>query len=150
MGEDKATKKTSKEFRKKKKITSIEQNSLNHRDDLISDDNRHGISDVGESLSSSEDKSNTDIWNIDHIFSAKDIINIKNNTHVCQGKLCKLRVCSKWVCKRTGDVWYSCRDCQESEFNLDGWPIFEKLAAHVAKDKHHMSIIDKFCSKYCG
>ena len=87
------------------------------------------------------------VWNIVQVFNVDEIVNnYRNRTHPCQGNQCKLPACSKWLYKQTGEVWYSCRDCQEREFHLDGWPMFEKTSIDVANDEAHMACINHYCS----
>ena len=87
------------------------------------------------------------VWNIVQVFSVDEIVNNYNNrSYPCQGNQCKLPACCKWLYKRTGEVWYSCRDCQESEFNMGGWPMYEKTSIDVANDEAHMTCINRYCS----
>jgi len=130
---------------------STAQGSLK-RDDSYEDSHSKHHGDKSRSLSHTiNDDRLVNVWNIVQVFSV-DMIksNYFNRTHPCQGNGCKLPACCKWLYKRTGEVWYSCRDCQESEFNLDGWPMFEKVSIDVSRDEAHMFVINNYCSaKYC-
>ena len=122
------------------------------RDDSYDDSHSKHHGDKSSSLSHPiNDDRLVNVWNIFQVFSVDKIkSNYFNRTHPCQGNGCKLPACCKWLYKRTGEVWYSCRDCQESKFNLDGWPMFEKVSIDVSRDEAHMFVINNYCSaKYC-
>ena len=130
---------------------AIDQGSLKRDDRYKYSKSKHHADRSSSLTHPINDDQLVNIWNIVQVFSVDEIkSNYFNRTHPCQGNGCKLPACCKWLYKRTGDVWYSCRDCQEPEFNLDGWPMFEKVSIDVSRDEAHMFVINNYCSaKYC-
>ena len=108
--------------------TATDQGSLK-RDDSYEDSHskHHGCKSSSLSHPIDDDRL-VNVLNIVKVFSVDEI---KSNYFNRQGNGHKLPACCKWLNKRTGEVWYSCRDCQEPEFNLDGWPMFEKVSIDV-------------------
>lgn len=80
-------------------------------------------------------------WELKEILSSESIT---TKSIKCHTEECKLLACCIYVSSTSREKWYSCIDCQVTDFG--GWPPLEELPVKSLGKNHMQLLVDK-CSK---
>ena len=89
-----------------------------------------------------EDEEEDEKWDLKKILSHAAVT--KEGPIKCSTEDCLLPACCLYVSSTRAEKWYSCIDCQESDFG--GWPPIEELPVTSLDKDHIQALVDK-CSK---
>ena len=135
---------------KAKSITTSDNTKLQSNDNTNTsskDDAKPSFNHDTKHASGTEQPSGNDVeeegqWNLMAILGASQI---RKEERKCQHETCSLVACSIWVQEGSEeDPWYSCFDCQETDFGIDGFGPDLPIKFMAAE---HKCLIAKKCTR---